>query len=399
MRVALVSGVPLRNTGEIGAAYYSNALAQELQAAGLDVEIWSKLGVGEAVQSQARIVPTWRPGLLSWLQIVRAVLRRRPDVVHVQHSMFVLGSGGGGEISMLLLLAALALLGVRVVVTCHDVPALDQIIPEYVRMHGYRYPAAVVILGLRVLFGMIGAVSKRVIVHQPAFADTLVHDFHVNRAKIDVVAHLPIPYRVHDQQSARQSLGIPKDDFVLLFFGFATRYKGIEALLSAMQNLQADAEVRLILGAGEHPKVAHTPEYERYYEALRHRAESTAHVQFAGFLPDERVDEYIDAADVAIFPYVEFQGMSGPLNQCASHGKPFLVSTRIAEKISGFSACVFEPEPSAIAHTISAYISDPQRRAAIQNECAQFADHVLGSEFVADTLAAYRRAAKETVHA
>lgn len=392
MRVALVSGVPLKNQSEIGAAYYTRALADELHREGVDVEVWAKNTAGEPASTSAPVLPIWRPGWFAWLDILKALGRRKPDVLHIQHSMFVLGAGVSGEVSMLVLLFALWLLRTRVVITCHDIPSLEQITPEYVRLHRYKYPAWVAILGLRVLFTMIALCARVVIVHQEAFARTLEHDFHVDRAKLVVVPHLPIPYHITDKRAARASLGIGSEERVLLFFGFATGYKGIDVLLEGMRRNDSAVPVRLVLGAGEHPKVAHTAEYRAYYQDLRERAAQTPGVQFAGFLPDERVDEYIDAADAAIFPYVEFQGMSGPLNQCASHDKAFLVSERIAEKVPGLRSCVFPPEPEAVAGTIRRFFSDDAYRSTVEEECRRFGESVLHNDFLNLTLRVYERA-------
>ncbi len=391
MKIALVSGVPLKDGGEGGVAYYARALAEELERAGVAVELWSKRGSGQTTDCAVPVLPLWRPGLFSWWHLILAVLRRKPDVLHIQHSMFLLGPGASGEISMLLLSFALMLLRVRVVVTCHDIPSLAQITPEYVRLHKYRYPTFVVALAARVLFYVISTCATAIIVHQEAFAQTLSGDYRVNRLKIFVVPLLPIPCQIVDKNKARSALGISEGERVALFFGFATGYKGIEPLLEAMHVVNSDGHppVRLLLGAGMHPKLARTRHYEEYYERLRDLARATPGVSFLGFVPDELVDIYIDAMDVAILPYVQFQGMSGPLNQCASHEKPFLISTNIAQVIAGFSASVFEPKKDEIAASLRRFFDDEQYRESVQDECMRFARHVMDSGFLALTLKIY----------
>jgi len=85
LRVSLVTGAPLEDRSEIGAAYHTRELAEELLKTGLAVEIWSKSGTGEAAPSSVPIVPRWRPGWLAWLDIFQAVRERKPDVLHVQY--------------------------------------------------------------------------------------------------------------------------------------------------------------------------------------------------------------------------------------------------------------------------------------------------------------------------
>ena len=389
MKVALISGAPLKDCSEIGAAYYTRALAAGLRQRGFDVAIWSKLGCGEPAASEAPVIPTWRPGWFAWYDIAAAIRKRRPDVVHVQHSMFVLGAGASGEISMLLLLLLLRFMRVPLIVTVHDVPALGQVTQEYVHLHGYKFPAPAVTLGLRVLFWAIGSSARAIVVHQDAFARILVNDFHIAPRKIAVVPHVDVPV-ITAAKDARASLGLQAEDRIVLFFGFATRYKGIELLLDAVASL-GSLRVKLLLGAGEHPKVAHMPEYRRYYDELKARARATPGVEFLGFLPDARLGEYVDAADAAIFPYVEFQGMSGPLNICAAHGRPFLVSTEIAGKIPGLHSCAFEPRAGAIANAIERFFTAAAYRAAVEDECRRFGATVAGNDAVARTAGIYAR--------
>jgi glycosyltransferase involved in cell wall biosynthesis len=394
LRIALVTGAPLEDRSEIGAAYHTRELAAELLKAGLTVEIWSKSGAGQAAASSVPIVPLWRPGWLAWLDIFKAVRERKPDVLHVQYSTFVLGAGAAGEIAMLALLVLLKLNGTNVVITVHDVPSLTQITPEYIRMNGYKFPAAVVRLGLRLIFLAISFTARSIVVHQEAFATILARDYGIDRRKIAVVPLIAPAHRTVGRAAARTALGMSASEKVALFFGFATRYKGIELLLAAAEQLGAPFQLRVLLGAGEHPKVAHTVEYDAYYSALKRRAGSIAGVEFLGFLPDARLDEYVEAADVAVFPYIEAQSMSGPLTICAAHGIPVLVSTRIAEKVPGLAPCAFDPSASALAAALTRFFGDPSYRAAVEAQSRTFAQqHVRSGETVAQTIALYRAAA------
>jgi glycosyltransferase involved in cell wall biosynthesis len=394
MRIALVTGAPLEDRSEIGAAYHTRALAEELARTGLTVDIWSKAGAGQAAASGVPIVPTWHPGWWAWSDIFLAVLKRKPDVLHIQYSTFVLGAGAAGEVSMLLLLVLLKLAGTNVVITVHDVPSLAQITPDYIRMHGYKFPTTVVRSGLRAIFLAIGLTARSIVVHQEAFAAILTRDYGIDRRKIAVIPLIAPAHRTIGRERARAALGITSAEKVALFFGFATRYKGIELLLAAASELGPEFQLRLLLGAGEHPKVAHTAEYDTYYRELRRRAESIAGVEFLGFLPDALLDEYVEAADVVVFPYIEAQSMSGPLTISAAHRKPFLISARIAEKMPPLCACVFEPDSEAIAHTLRRFFCDPAYTAAVEDECRRFARTALENDAPSLTAEIYNRVAE-----
>jgi len=211
MRIALVTGAPLEDRSEIGAAYHTRALAEELVKTGLTVEIWSKAGVGRAAASGVPIVPVWRPGWWAWRDIFTAVRRRKPDILHIQYSTFVLDSGAAGEISMLLLLALLKVAGTNIVITVHDVPSLAQITPDYIRMHGYRFPAAIVRSGLRLIFLAIGLTARSIVVHHEVFAAILARDYAIDRLKIAVIPLIAPAHRKVGREQARTALGIAVD--------------------------------------------------------------------------------------------------------------------------------------------------------------------------------------------
>lgn len=395
MRVAIISAAPLKGGSESGAAYYTRALAEELFSRGVSAEIWSKRN-GQPDISKAPVIPVWRPGWFAWLDIVRALFKRKPDVLHIQDSMFVLGPGLAGEFSMLVLALLLRMLRARVVATQHDIPALGQVNAEWVRMHGYRFPAALVVFGLRMVFSAVASAARVIIVHQESFARILVRDYRIPRSKISVVPHVVVPIAATGFASPRASLGIENGDRVVLFFGFATRYKGIELLLQAFRRLAPGMNLKLLLGAGKHPSLSLTAGYDRYYSSLARDAAEIPGVEFLGFLPDARLGDYIGAADLAVFPYLEFQGMSGPLNLCASRRKPFLVSTRIAEKVADLAACAFEPDSEVLATALGHFFSSPVYREAVESECARFAQSVLQSDPLALTVDAYKRAVSST---
>jgi glycosyltransferase involved in cell wall biosynthesis len=393
LRIALVTAIPLVGVPEIGSAYYSRALAERLQQTGQKVEIWTKdIGV-EPAPSSVNIFTIWRPGISAWIDILRACLKRKPDVLHIQHAMFLLGNGAVGEIAMVLLLLSLIIARQKVVITCHDTPELRQITSAYMRMHKYRFPVACARFGLRMLFWLIGRCAQIVIVHQQHFAQTLSEDYGIAQSRIAVVPLLAIPCVITSKPEARKELSLSFDRKYLLFFGFATGYKGIEELLDAMRILQARfPEMELLLGAGEHPKVKDTQIYREYYANLRAQAERTGNVRFLGFIPDERLDCLIDAIDLAIFPYVEFQGMSGPLNQCAAHRRPFLVSGAIATKIPALNAVSFQQDPQAIAGAIERYFTDSRYANEVSGICGRFGDVTCSDDFLDLTLDIYRHA-------
>ncbi len=375
-RIAVIGPLPWTDAIPGGPSYDTAAYAQRFCELGFTVEVWTKKPVPISACSSPPcptfgVKHVWNRGPLSWLSIALYALRERPAAIHFQHAAFVLGDGALGEISSMLLCIALRAMRIPCAVTCNDVPRRAQVTREYVRLHRFGLPAPLVLIGLRSLFRTFGCCARWVIAHESAVAETLVADYGVPRRKILMLPHRPGSVHVHSSISPRLRNGISEETRVLLHFGFASPYKGIEVLLDAMEAFaNANLNIVLLLGAGPHPKRAGAPEYEAYYSSLMLHADALPNVRNLGFLPDDRVEELLKCADLGVFPYFECQGTSGPVNECISQGVPVIVSKPISRVIPCFEAGVFEPTPQALAATSVRFFSDSGFARRIRTECA-----------------------------
>ncbi len=96
------------------------------------------------------------------------------------------------------------------------------------------------------------------------------------------------------RDQARTSLGLPLEIPVLTFVGQLRAYKGIPELLEAFGKLEGDA--RLLI-AGKPVPPADTPHLEML-AARDHRV----HLEL-GFVPDDRLQLFLNAADLIVLPY------------------------------------------------------------------------------------------------
>ncbi len=102
----------------------------------------------------------------------------------------------------------------------------------------------------------------------------------------------------YDRVSARQRLGIPERDEVVLFFGYVRRYKGLDTLLAAWPAVRAQRAPATLIVAGEFYEDA-AP-----YRDLAVRAGGEPHVRLLErYLPDDEVEAVFKAADVVVLPY------------------------------------------------------------------------------------------------
>lgn len=155
-----------------------------------------------------------------------------------------------------------------------------------------------------------------------------------------------------DKKIARQKLGLPEDENIILFFGFIRKYKGLDILLQAMLILQHEHQKNptSIL-----PKLIIAGEFYEDEKICTDLIEvlSTNNLvySFTNFIPDEEVKYYLNACDFIIQPYRNAT-QSGVTPLAYHFEKPMLVTNVgalpeiVLEDKSGIIA---EPTPESIA--------------------------------------------------
>lgn len=99
----------------------------------------------------------------------------------------------------------------------------------------------------------------------------------------------------HDRRSARDALGV--DGRVLLFFGLIRPYKGLDVLLDAFARVADELDATLLV-------VGEFYEDRGRYDAMIERLGIGARLRVVDrYVPNEDVEMYFRAADVAVLPY------------------------------------------------------------------------------------------------
>lgn len=129
----------------------------------------------------------------------------------------------------------------------------------------------------------------------------------------------------------RDQLGIKKDDFVLICFGFMSIYKDVSSLINATNilNKKTGFRTHLILAGGKASSQIGKPAYEKYYRKLEEKVENSNHVTLTGFIEDKNIQEYFSISNLGVLPYKGILGASGSWAQIMAHGLPFLLSSEL----------------------------------------------------------------------
>jgi glycosyltransferase involved in cell wall biosynthesis len=203
------------------------------------------------------------------------------------------------------------------------------------------------------------ALADHLFVHTKKMKDELLRKFDVAANKVTVIPYginNAVPSSELTREDARRELGLRNDEKAVLYFGAIKRYKGLETLVAAFQQIAARADYRLII-AGERKKG-----HEDYWRSIQQTIERDPNrekiLQKIKFIPDPEIAVYFKAADVAVLPYTDiFQ--SGVLFLAYAYGLPVIatdVGSFSEDIVEGRTGFICKPgNPGDLATTIQRY--------------------------------------------
>ncbi|MBV9660855.1 MAG: hypothetical protein JO337_06835 [Acidimicrobiales bacterium] len=343
--IALITPYPSpHGPSTSGVAWYAQHLARSLTDQGAHVAVIAPANDRPSFELDGKvpIIRTFGKGPRGLMRAAGVALRTGAPVSHLQHEAFLFG-GPGATPGLLGGLARLRRAGAGPVVTMHQVVAPGEVDDSFVRLHHLAIPTPIARAGLVTLQGSIRRIASRTIVHEEAFAAEMPGAVVVPMAARGWDGRPSSRERQQhfDLPSLRQEHDIAKSDFLVLCFGFVAPYKGIEAALAAAE--LAGPTVRVVVAGAEHPRLAGTG----YLDGLIRRYGHVA--RFTGYVPDDHVGAWFEAADAALLAYPQVFSSSAVLALAAEHGVPALLSPPLA-RVAGFPAEVAAPlEPRLLA--------------------------------------------------
>lgn len=166
------------------------------------------------------------------------------------------------------------------------------------------------------IFRIVNVFLDSIITHCQFIKDEIVRLYNIkDTTKIVVVPHGnyidSYPNNI-DKLTAREKLGIPKDNTVFLFFGSLHKHKGIIDLVDAFTDNFLDKASLIIAGA---------PREEKLQQLIEDKIVDKPNILLIPeTIPDEQVQIYMNASDCVVLPYKEFT-TSGVLILAMSYGK------------------------------------------------------------------------------
>ncbi len=221
----------------------------------------------------------------------------------------------------------LKLRGVKIVWTVHNFKSHDSIYP----------------LSDRICTWFVAHLANAIISHSATAKEVITTNLSLK--KTDKVYVVPHANYIEDYENnisckeARQALKIPDSSIVMLFFGLIRPYKGIEKMLEAFEQLQSDQKQVYLVIAGK-------PMDDRLLKLIKSKAENKHNIKpILQFIPNEKVQTYMNACDLVVCPYQEFL-TSGALLLAMSFAKP-CIAPRVGcmnEILSEAGGFLYDPD-------------------------------------------------------
>jgi D-inositol-3-phosphate glycosyltransferase len=295
--------------------------------------------------------------LLYYLRLISYAATAKPKLFHI------LWNNKFEYLDRTIVMLYYRLLGKKIVLTVHNVNANKRDCKD-TRLNR---------LTLRIQYSL----SHHIFVHTEKMKRELLEDFAQDNRRITVIPfgiNNAVPNTALTPASARNHMGLRKDEKVILFFGRITPYKGLEYLIAALRQLIACGENYRLIIAGRPDNC------EKYWSVLREDIRKEVQegqvVLNADFIADEDTEYYFKAADAVILPYRQIY-QSGVLFLGHSFGLPVLaadVGSLKDDIVEGKTGFTFRPEdPADLARAIKQYFASDlyaelnSRRQEIQN--------------------------------
>lgn len=271
---------------------------------------------------------------LNWLKVGRELRKKRPDIIVVRYWLPVMGPALGSILRIAKKNKHTKVIAITDNIFPHEKRPGDTSFTHYFlnSCDGFIAMSEKVLLDLR-------SIEKV----KPA--QFVSHPLYDNFGEI-------IP-----KAEAREKLGLPVNDRIILFFGFIRKYKGLDILLDAMKILRT-ASIK------QHTKPVHLlvagefyEDNQSYLQQIKDNELEDTIILRTDFVADSQVKFYLCAADVVVQPY-RSATQSGVTPLAYHFEKPMIVTNvggLTAMVPNGKVGLVSEPDAAAIADAIQEF--------------------------------------------
>lgn len=325
MKVALVGAFPPQQKGEAWyLGEYALALRDAIGPESITVisqyvdapskDTWRDLAVDRAIRDRS----TGRPSYLPQRELVDAVLRHKPDVVHLTYGP---NQDYGGRLGEPLVAAIRQLrdAGIPTVITLHSLwlPEDVRSSPAARRLPSFLRPLAVAYFGrfMRRLDAAAARILCLVANENSPMTRALGESYHLDGLGEEVFGCSP------------HIVPLPATATPRIFaFGFVRPDKGFDVLLRAFAQYVREGGRGDLLLAGR-PQAAVDEAYADELERLSREVPADRCRFERRFVPDDELERMVADSSLVVLPYLRNVGASGPLHIAIAAGRPIIATS------------------------------------------------------------------------
>lgn len=182
-------------------------------------------------------------------------------------------------------------------------------------------------LGIKWFYKIISLPVRKIVVLEEEFRERL--GSLIGFKKIVVIPHgVDKDARFTEKAAARKSLNLSKNDFVILYFGFITWYKGVDFLINTFKDIKRlnGKNIKILIAGGPSFTQEKKPHYQNFIKKVVRLFSLNSHIKVTGFVKEKDIPKMFAASDLVTLPYRTYMSSSGPLSLALSYRKPFILS-------------------------------------------------------------------------
>lgn len=175
--------------------------------------------------------------------------------------------------------------------------------------------------------------------------------------------------KVKESSIQRKALGLSEDDFVLVFSGRVTREKGISELLDAILSIKDICNFKLLVIGSSFYGGNNTD--SNFINSLKEKTECISEkIFFTGFIPYNKMPDYIKISDVAVIPSVWDDPFPTTVLEAQAMGLPIITTRRggIPEEVTERNAILLNTDEHFVENLANAILDlyrHPEKREAM----------------------------------
>lgn len=238
---------------------------------------------------------------------------------------------------------------------------------------------------------IVASFGDHFIVHTDGGKKDFVREYKKPADKVTVIPHgILLPdsgVKGVSSSEARKELNIPATAKVLLFFGIIRDYKGLDVLLEAFAKVRQNTPDAYMIVAGKPWQ-----DWDIYQRIIdKHDLAENMRLDLK-FIPEDDIEMYYRAADVAVLPYKYFDAQSGAGALALPFGKAMVVTNEggLPDLVRSEKAIAKANDIDDLTEKITAILGDEKLRRSLEKDSLELAKKYSWDTIAQQTIEVYQ---------